>query len=186
MTWNGNNLGVLTSPTTATNGTTSLYVLSNASAGTGNIVVNFQAQTATGKALTASSVTNLRATSALDDSAAATGSSQQGTGASVPVRIIAIVRYKHCGDAFDVSHERVRLRRRFLSGFAFHSCGLLLSSTHSTRLKSTRGDGSNGRRGAFGSPARRAAFVVPGIGSTRPRGLMTFQRRFHSGAGLSG
>lgn len=75
VSWNGNTLTQATFANNAGNFYTYIYSLSNASAGTGNIVVNFIGQTATGKALTASSVTNLKTASAVDRLGFGVGSS---------------------------------------------------------------------------------------------------------------
>lgn len=74
ITWNGQSLSNDIQSFPTTNGSAYIFSLSNVSAGTGNIIVNYSAAVDTGKALTASSATNLYKAAALDYSGANSGS----------------------------------------------------------------------------------------------------------------
>lgn len=79
VTWNGQALSNDVQSFPTTDGSAYIFSLSNVTAGTGNIVVNYSAAVATGKALTAAAANNLYKTGALDYAAANSGS---GTTAS--------------------------------------------------------------------------------------------------------
>lgn len=73
VTWNGQSLSNDIQSFPTTNGSAYIFSLSNVSAGTGNVIVNYSAAVDTGKALTASSATNLYKAAALDYSGANSG-----------------------------------------------------------------------------------------------------------------
>jgi alpha-tubulin suppressor-like RCC1 family protein len=72
--WGGYALDQFAYAPSASNGATYIYSLSNAPSGTNDIIVTFDVQTTTGKAITAMAVSNLATTAAFDRSASATGS----------------------------------------------------------------------------------------------------------------